>query len=96
MRSEKSIERAELCILVLDAVLGVTSQDKKIASLIEKSGKACMVVLNKWDLRKARGTSPRNSVKSSLKKRKRRLFFLDYAPIVVLSAKEKEALAAAF
>ncbi|MEO6848572.1 MAG: ribosome biogenesis GTPase Der [Chthoniobacterales bacterium] len=91
MRSEKSIERAELCILVVDSTMGVTSQDKKIASLIEKAGKACMVVMNKWDLVKAHRDS-KDQREKLVEEAQRRLFFLDYAPVVVLSAKEREAL----
>ena len=50
MRSEQAIKRADLCVLVLDATAGISSQDKKIAGLIQKSGKACIIALNKWDL----------------------------------------------
>ncbi len=50
MRSEKSIARADICALVVDAVAGVTSQDKKIAGLIQENHKPCMVVVNKLDL----------------------------------------------
>ena len=50
MRSEKSIERADICALVVDAVDGVTAQDKKIAGLIQENEKPCLVVVNKLDL----------------------------------------------
>ena len=50
MRAERTIRRADLCILVVDLTSGITSQDKKIAGLIQKAGKPCLVVLNKWDL----------------------------------------------
>src|SRR5436309_949481 len=50
MRAERTIRRAHLCVLVVDATSGVTSQDKKIAGLIQKAEKPCVVVLNKWDL----------------------------------------------
>src|SRR5258708_14419081 len=50
MRSQKSIERADVCALVIDAVDGVTAQDKKIAGLIQENKKPCLVAVNKMDL----------------------------------------------
>ena len=50
MRAERTIRRADLCVLVIDLTSGVTAQDKKIAGLIQKAEKPCLVVLNKWDL----------------------------------------------
>src|SRR6266853_4725527 len=50
MRSEKSIRRAHLCCLVIDATAGVTAQDKKIAGMIQEERKPCIVAVNKWDL----------------------------------------------
>ena len=50
MRSEKSIRRADLCVLVIDATMGVTAQDKKIAGQIQEARKPCVVAVNKWDL----------------------------------------------
>ncbi len=49
-RSEDSIERADICVLVLDAVEGVIEQDKKIAAKITEARKACILVINKWDM----------------------------------------------
>lgn len=49
-RSEDSIERADICVLVLDAESGILEQDKKIAGRITEARKACIVVVNKWDL----------------------------------------------
>ena len=50
MRSERTIRRADLCVLVVDATSGVTAQDKKIAALMQKAHKPSLVVVNKWDL----------------------------------------------
>ncbi len=50
MRAERSIRRADLCVLIVDLAIGVTAQDKRIAGLIQKARKAAIVVLNKWDL----------------------------------------------
>ncbi|HMJ89127.1 MAG TPA: ribosome biogenesis GTPase Der [Candidatus Acidoferrum sp.] len=49
-RSEDSIERADICVLVLDAESGVLEQDKKIAAKITEARKACIIVINKWDI----------------------------------------------
>jgi len=50
IRTEKAIERSDICLLMLDAQEGITVQDKKIANLIEEKGKGCIILINKWDL----------------------------------------------
>lgn len=50
IRTDRAIERAEICVLMLDAQKGMTAQDKKIANTIEEAGKGCILVFNKWDL----------------------------------------------
>lgn len=50
IRTERAIERADICILVLDAEEGITTHEKRIASMIEEAGKGCILVFNKWDL----------------------------------------------
>lgn len=85
MRAERTIRRAELCVLVVDLTTGVTSQDKKIAGLIQQARKPSLVVLNKWDLVKpARGAKA--MLTKLAKETRERLFFLDYAPILITSA----------
>ena len=49
-RSFKSIDRSDVCVLVLDALDGVTEQDQKLAGRIEEQGRACLIAVNKWDL----------------------------------------------
>jgi GTPase len=89
MRAERSVRRADLCVLVIDLTSGVTSQDKRIAGLIQEAEKPCMIVLNKWDLvkptRGAKGAMERTIVDV-----RERLFFLDYAPVLVASARTGE------
>src|ERR1700704_254465 len=63
MRAERTIRRADLCVLVIDLTSGVTGQDKKIAGLIQKSEKPCLVILNKWDLVK-----PRRAAKAEMER----------------------------
>ena len=85
MRAERTIRRADLCVLVVDLTSGVTGQDKKIAGLIQKAEKPCLVVLNKWDLVK-----PKRAAKAEMERiaseTRDRLFFLDYAPVLIASA----------
>ncbi|MGZ4966354.1 MAG: GTP-binding protein, partial [Chthoniobacterales bacterium] len=85
MRAERTIRRADLCVLVVDLTSGVTSQDKKIAGLIQESRKPSLVVLNKWDLVKpARGQKA--AMQELITATREQLFFLDYAPVLVASA----------
>lgn len=89
MRSEQAIKRADLCVLVLDATAGILSQDKKIAGLIQKSGKACIIALNKWDLVESHSGFESELLREHRARVREKLFFLDYAPVVALSAKTR-------
>ena len=91
MRAGKSIERADICVLVLDAVDGVTAQDKKIAGLIQKANKPCIIVVNKLDLVKPLGRIG-NFPGAIIGQIRANLFFLSYAPIDILSAHTGENL----
>jgi GTP-binding protein len=91
MRSEKSIARADICALVVDAVAGVTAQDKKIAGLIQENHKPCMVIVNKLDLVKP-PVGVRDFVDALLGQIRANLFFLSYAPIDLVSAHTGENL----
>ncbi len=85
MRAERTVRRADLCVLVIDVTSGVTTQDKKIAGLIQEARKPCVVLLNKWDLVKpARGAKA--AMQSLVADTREGLFFLDYAPILIASA----------
>lgn len=86
MRSEESIRRADVCILVIDAEAGVTEQDKRIAGLVQKAHKAVVVAVNKADLLDE-DDAQREGLKELLETWKSQLFFLPYAPLVLLSAK---------
>jgi len=91
MRSEKSIARADICALVVDAVHGITAQDKKIAGLIQKNHKPCIVIVNKIDLVKP-PTHVRDFFDALLVQIRANLFFLSYAPIDLVSAQTGENL----
>ena len=82
MRAQLAIERADVCIIMLDARDGVTEQDTKIAGLAHEAGKASLIVVNKWDLVEKDG-------KTMDKLRKdvcRDLAFMSYAPVLFISA----------
>jgi GTP-binding protein len=95
MRAERSIRRADLCVLVIDLTMGVTAQDKRIAGLIQKARKPAIIVLNKWDLVKPR-RGEKQSAKKLFDETLSRLFFLDYAPVLVTSAPTGENVARLF
>ena len=95
MRAEKSIQRAELCVLIVDLTSGVTAQDKRIAGLIQEARKGALIVLNKWDLVKQssrdrvadgnkRGRS--ETIRGLADEAREQIFFLDYAPVLIASA----------
>jgi GTPase len=86
MRSERSIRRANLCVLAIDIISGVTAQDKKIAGLIQDARKSAILLINKFDLVKPAKSSPRRVIEGVVEDTRQRLFFLDYAPVLVTSA----------
>lgn len=82
MRAQMAIERADVCLILIDARDGVTEQDTKIAGLAHEAGKASIVIVNKWDLvDKETGT-----MEKMRKDIMRDLSFMSYAPIVFISA----------
>jgi GTPase len=85
MRAERSIRRADLCILIVDLTMGVTAQDKRIAGLIQKAAKAAMVVLNKWDLIRPKRRE-KQTIAQLVDETRAKIFFLDYAPVLIASA----------
>ena len=81
-RSFKAIERSDVCVLVIDAEEGVTEQDQRLAGRIEEDGRACVVVVNKWDLiEKDSHTLP-----AMEKHLRSKLYFLEWAPMLFISA----------
>jgi GTP-binding protein len=91
MRAERSIRRADLCILIVDLTMGVTAQDKRIAGLIQRERKAAIVVLNKWDLIRPK-RKQRQTIAELVHETRRRIFFLDYAPVLIASALTGESI----
>ena len=85
MRAERSIRRADLCVLIVDLTMGVTAQDKRIAGLIQKARKGAMIVLNKWDLVKPK-RKEKQTIAQLVDETRAQIFFLDYAPVLIASA----------
>lgn len=81
IRAVAAIERCDVCILMLDAVEGVTEQDKKIAGIAHEAGKGIMVVVNKWDLIE----KDNHTMREFEKEIERQLPFMNYAPILFIS-----------
>ena len=83
MRSLLAVERADVCLMLIDATEGVTDQDAKIAGEAHEAGKGVIIVVNKWDeLEKETGT-----LEKYKKEVYNKLSYLSYAPIIFISAK---------
>lgn len=81
IRTERAIERADVCLLMLDAQQGMTVQEKKIANMIEEAGKGCILLFNKWDLVKG------FRMEHCLKGVEEEVPFLKHCPKLFISAK---------
>lgn len=88
VRSLRSVDRADVVILVLDAVDGVTEQDKKIAGYAHEAGKGVIIVVNKWDLIEKDDKTTNKFTEDSYDE----LGFLQYAPILFASALTKQRI----
>jgi GTP-binding protein len=85
--ARRSIEQADVAVLVIDAVEGATDQDGAIAGEAERAGCGVVIAANKWDLTKGRGE---DYVKTFDEKLRRDLKFLEYAPVLHISARTGE------
>ena len=84
LRAKLAIDRSDVCLLMIDAEEGASEQDTKIAGLIQDAGKACIILVNKWDLI----TKETNTMEEERKKIYEVLSFMRYAPILFVSVKE--------
>ena len=82
LRTRRAIERADVCILVIDAVEGLHNQDLKIATMAWDSGRALMVVVNKWDLKEKENNTAAKFEKDIVEK----VPYLGFVPFVFTSA----------
>ncbi len=83
LRSKMAVERADVCVLVIDGKEGITEQDEKIAGIAHEAGKACVILVNKWDLVE----KDSNTTKEFTEKIYTALSYMTYAPILFVSAK---------
>ena len=88
IRATAAIERCDVCMLVIDAVEGITEQDKKIAGIAHEAGKGIIVVVNKWDLIK----KETNTMRDYRRAMESELQFMSYAPSVFISVLEKQRI----
>ena len=82
LRTVSAIERADVCLILVDAQEGVTDQDTKIAGLAHEAGKASIIVVNKWDAVE----KDTNTMAKMTEEVRRDLAYMTYAPVVFLSA----------
>ena len=83
MRSVSAIDRADVCLILVDANEGVTEQDTKIAGLVHEAGKAAVIVVNKWDAVADKQTNTMRDMEAQVRNG---LSYMLYAPVVFLSA----------
>ena len=82
LRATMAIDRADVCLILIDATEGVTEQDTKVAGLAHEAGKACIIVVNKWDLVEKDGKTM-DKMREDIR---RDLSYMTYAPILFISA----------
>lgn len=88
IRSLRAVDRADVVLMVIDAIDGVTEQDKKIAGYAHEAGKGIVLVVNKWDLYDKDNTSTLRYTENL----RRELVFMQYAPVVFVSAMTKQRI----
>lgn len=86
IRAVAAIERCDVCVLMINAEEGITEQDKKIAGVAHEAGKGIVVVVNKWDLI----TKETNTMRDFRREIEAELLFMNYAPSVFISVKDKQ------
>ncbi len=88
IRAKMAVERATVCVIMIDAVEGFTEQDSKVAGIAHEMGKACIIAVNKWDALEKDG----RTMDSYRKKLMNDFSFMSYAPIIFISAKTGQRL----
>ena len=82
LRAHMAVERADVCLIMIDATEGITEQDERIAGIAHEAGKASIIVVNKWDLVE----KDNNTVNAFNNRIKTALSYMTYAPIIYVSA----------
>jgi GTP-binding protein len=88
IRARMAVERAHVCVIMIDAVEGFTEQDSKVAGIAHEQGKGCIIAVNKWDAVEKDG----KTMDSYRKKLMDDFSFMSYAPIIFISAKTGQRL----
>lgn len=88
IRARMAVERADVCVIMIDANEGFTEQDSKVAGIAHDLGKACIIAVNKWDAVEKTGTT----MDVQRKKLMNDFSFMSYAPIIFISAKTGQRL----
>ena len=88
IRARMAVERASVCVIMIDACEGFTEQDSKVAGIAHELGKACIIAVNKWDAVEKDG----RTMDSYRKKLMDDFSFMSYAPIIFISAKTGQRL----
>ncbi|MBR7181449.1 MAG: ribosome biogenesis GTPase Der [Clostridia bacterium] len=83
LRAHMAVERADVCLLMVDANEGVTEQDERIAGIAHEAGKACIILVNKWDTIEKDNSTTNNFTKQVYEA----LGYMQYAPLLFVSAK---------
>ena len=84
IRARMAVERAQVCVIMIDATEGFTEQDSKVAGIAHEMGKGCVIAVNKWDAVEKDG----KTMDKERKKLMNDFSFMSYAPIIFISAKE--------
>lgn len=82
IRAQMAIERADVCVIMIDATVGFTDQDSKVAGLAHEAGKGCIIAVNKWDTIEKDG----NTMSAYRKQLENDFSFMSYAPFIFISA----------
>ena len=88
LRAEMAVERADVCLILIDAQVGFTEQDSKVAGLAHEAGKGCVICVNKWDAVE----KDDKTMQEMRKKLENDFSFMSYAPILFISAKTGQRL----
>lgn len=88
IRARMAVERANVCVIMIDALEGFTEQDSKIAGIALEQGKACIIAVNKWDAVEKDGST----MNEYRKKLANDFSFMSYAPVMFISAKTGQRL----
>ena len=83
LRAEMAVERADVCVILIDGAEGFTEQDSKVAGIAHQQGKACIIAVNKWDAVEKDG----HTMERMRKELAEDFSFMAYAPLLFLSAK---------